>query len=693
MLDDPCRSDDMSSAILPYIGCENEVIRSAAVRALGVQPGTPVTRTALLGLLRDPDPDVRSDAIEALSPLAQPEDADVILESLTGDPVREVKLAAIHILTRMNADSSVDLLRALVLSKCEDRVAWEDDLGDWDDWLDIQVAAIDALGIMGTEDAIQDMLTALDDEMGQTLDIPVFRALSKMGREGVVWLLATIQTASGLIRKRAAEALALTNPEMLADFRDELIGSDDPALRILALPVLSANDPEATALTQTDPSELVRIAGLREFAECRPEWVLNALLDDSEQVRAAALGLLTLPVDEDIHEVLVDNCLAWSNTASRTLATAAVALLPQLAPDRAIGPLIDLSATAERPLDIRLAATQALALFETEQITHHLMMLLSDRAQQLRLVALRALRDRADKGDTVALDVLVHAVDQTLLSDEDSYQPLNTQAAADVATPKGGRGSNIHISEDGEIIHDAEPEKAPHSTLASLQAVEDASEQTEIISPKMRKRVAVEGSDAVAEDLARVAMDLCRDLGSVRIASAAVGYLTCDTETLRLSAWRLIASTYSASAEARGAFLKATDDASPEIRLLAYSVPADMPAELIEKALSDSDAMIRAYAIGTLRGAEMLPYLEDPSAIVRETALRQVIASADADLIDTAAAMLLRAEKVATLAIGLTSSSQIWQKTAAVLSEAPDRQAFVILEALNAAGQVAEQTA
>lgn len=693
MLDDPIQTDGMISAILPFLNCENEVVRSAAVRALGVHPGSPDVRGALLGLLRDEDPDVRSDAIEALMPLAQPEDADAIQASLTGDPVREVKLAAISILAQLNDRSSVDLLRALVLDKCEDRVAWEDDLGDWDDWLDVQIAAIDALGTMGAEDSIEDMLAALDDEMGQTLDVPVFRALSNMGREGVIWLLSTIQTASGLTRKRAAEAIALSNPDVLTDFREELIGSDDPSLRILVLPLLSEDDPEAARLTQDDPSDMVRIAGLHKFAECRPECVLNALLDESESVRAEALGLLALPVDEDMHEILVDNCLAWSNTAGPALSMATVTLLPRLAHNRAIGPLINISVNSDRPLEVRIAATRALTPIQTDQITHHLTALLSDRAQQLRLIALRALRERVDEGDTIALDILTRAIDQTLLSDEDSYQPLNTKTAADVATPKGGRGSNIHISEDGEIIRDAEPGEAPQSTLASLQTIDGATDQPEMTSSQKRKRVAVEGSDAVAEDLARAAMDVCRDLGSVRIASAAIGHLTSESETLRLSAWRLIASSFSTSIEARGAISKATDDTLPEIRLLAYSVFAEMPAELIGKALSDSDAMIRAHAIGALQSADTLRYLDDLSAIVREAALRQVLASDDADLIDAAAAKLLKAEKVATLAIGLTSSSQIWQKTAAVLSEAPDRQAFVILEALTKTGQVAGQTA
>lgn len=687
MLDEPIGTDEMISAILPYLDNDNEVIRCAAVRALGTRTGQPCIRTALLDLLRDEDPDVRSDAMEALVPLARPEDADVIRDSFMGDPVREVKLAAIRILAGLRDQDSIALFRALCLDKCEDRVAWEDDLGDWEDWLDIQIAVIEALGLMGVTDAIEDMLAAMDDEMGQTLDTPVFRALSRMGREGTVWLLATVQTARGLARTRAAGMLANTDPAALAEFAGELVAAEDPALRLLALPHLSADDPAAEQLSCHDPSTDVRCAGLRRFAGVRPDWVLQALSDTSETVQACALGLLPLPVDEDMHGTLVDNCLAWLGASGPALASAAAALLPRVAPNRAAGPLADLSMNAERPIAARLAAMRALATLSGADIVPHLRALLSSRAQQIRLVALHELRDRAAAGDAVAMDILVAAVDQTLLDEEDRHQPLTFAAAPDVAQPKGEGGSGLRISPDGEILSDAAENPADRSTLAAIQTVGARRGEPVAQTPARRRRVAVAGSDAVAEDLCRAAMDICADMGSVRIAAATLGHLNAQDDILRQSAWRSLRVGGPACVEARIAAAQATGDALPEVRRHAYCVVLAEGGIWPDKALSDSDALIRAESVAYLDAARLPALLGDPSPIVRKAALGRLLGSPDPAVVAQTIDAVLASEKPETIAHGLALSGDMRTAAANTLAGAPDRRAFLILEAVAQAGK------
>ena len=295
MLADTIRTKDITSAILPHTQSENEVIRCAAVRALGRNgKGDPRSRAVFLDMLRDQDPDIRSDAIEALAPLVQPEDAAVILESLQSDPVREVKLAAIQILVGLEDRTCIPQLRALAMSKCEDSIAWEDEIADWDDWMDIQIASINALGTLGAAESIDDLMAALNDEMGQTLDIPVFRALAQMGKQGLIWLLATVQAGKGLARKRAADALAGVDPDLLRDHLDRLIEAEDVALRLLGLSLLSADMPQAEALTLRDPSQDLRCAGLKQFCKDRPDWIIAALADPSETVPVSYTHL-TLP--------------------------------------------------------------------------------------------------------------------------------------------------------------------------------------------------------------------------------------------------------------------------------------------------------------------------------------------------------------------------------------------------------------
>ena len=170
----PAASDiDPAETIAPFLSAPEDVIRCAAARALAALGGESAA-APLVDTLMDPDPDVRADAMTALVRCARPEDAAAIRRSLEGDPVAEVKVAAIQALARLKDASPVGLLRALVRSRCEPEVAWDDADGAWDGWLDVQVAAIQALGAISADEAVDDLIEARHDEMGQDLDHVVF---------------------------------------------------------------------------------------------------------------------------------------------------------------------------------------------------------------------------------------------------------------------------------------------------------------------------------------------------------------------------------------------------------------------------------------------------------------------------------------------------------------------------------------
>lgn len=693
MLAEPIRTIDMTGAILPHVACDNEVIRCAAVRALGRNgKEDPRSREVLLGLLRDPDPDVRSDAIEALAPLIQPEDAAVILESLNGDPVREVKLAAIQILVDLQDRNCIPQLRALVLSKCEDSVAWEDEIADWDDWLDVQVASIDALGALGVADSIDDLLAALDDEMGQTLDIPVFRALARMGKQGVIWLVAWVDAGKGLARKRAADALANADPALLRDHLDRLLAADDVALRLLGLSLLSVDAPQAEDITLRDASEHLRCAALRQFGEARPDWVIAALADPSEAVQATALELLPLPLPEYLHNMLTDNMLAWLKTGSVVLASAAASLLPKIAPNRAVDPLTALAVDDDRAIEARIAAIRGLGGHRDPSVTGILQGLLSDRSQQLRLVALHEIKSRAQSGDPEALSCLVQAIDGSLLDEDDAVQPLGAETAADIGMQKEEATGHLRISEDGEILRDSNGEvtDAGGSTLASLQIATPAFEaKSSSNKPKSkRRRVAIEGPDAVAEDLSCVAMDAAAGLVSVRIANAVLSQIDAPQDRARIAAWRALSTGFSTCLEAAQAAPMALSDAQPEVRryALAVLIGTEQIDKYIQQVLEDSDTLVRADAVAQLRGKRLLDFVTDPAVAVRHAALLVVLNSGggDAELVTQAIAQVFDSARVDTIAWGLQRSAQMRSEAVHRLADdaASGRDHFVILDAL-----------
>jgi len=693
MLADPIRTKDITSAILTHIQSENEVIRCAAVRALGRNSKEdPRSREVLLGLTRDQDPDVRSDAIEALAPLVQPQDAAVILESLQGDPVREVKLAAIQILVGLEDRSCIPQLRALAMGKCEDSVAWEDDFADWDDWMDIQIAAINALGTLGVSESIDDLLAALNDEMGQTLDIPVFRALAQMGKQGLIWLLATVEAGKGLARKRAADALADVDPDLLRDHLERLIKAEDVALRLLGLSLLSADMPQAEALTLRDPSQDLRCCGLKQFAEARPEWVIAALADPSETVQAKALTLLSLPVPDYLHDMLVDNLQAWLQTGGAVLAPAAAALLPRVVPDRAAGPLNALAIDGERPIEARLAAVRGLGGLADEKIVEILGKLLADRSQQVRMVALHEIKSLAQAGDRVALDILVQAVSGGLLDEDDCIQALDLGPAPDVGMPKAEASSGIRISEDGEILQDAAADEQDKtgSTLSALQIVTpEADAKAAENKPKSkRRRIAIEGPDTVAEDLSCAAMDAASGLGSVRIADAVLAQLHGSEDRTRITAWRTLTRGFSTCFEGAQAAPMALCDALPEVRRCALSVliGTGQIHKFMLQALEDDDTLVRADAVAQLTGNRLLDFVADPATAVRHAALAVVLNSADEELIAQAMARVFISARVDTIAWGLQRSADMRSEARRRLADASisGRDHFVILDALAA---------
>ncbi len=691
MLADPIHTTDITSAILPHIQSDNEVIRCAAVRALGRNGSDdPRSREVLLNLLRDPDPDVRSDAIEALAPLIQPEDAAVILESLIGDPVREVKLAAIQMLVELQDQNCIPQLRALVLSKCEDSVVWEDEIADWDDWLDVQIASINALGALGVADSLDDLLAALDDEMGQTLDIPVFRALARMGKQGVIWLVAWVDAGKGLARKRAADALADADPALLRDHLDRLLAADDVALRLLGLSLLPVDAPQAEDITLRDASEQLRCAALRQFAEARPDWVIAALADPSETVQATALELLPLPLPEHLHGMLVDNMLAWLKTGSVVLASVAANLLPKIAPNRVVDPLADLAVDGDRAIEARIAAVRSLGGHRDPSVTGILRDLLSDRSQQLRLVALHEIKSHAQNGDRLALTCLAQAVDGSLLDEGDAVQPLETEAAADVGMQKEETSGHLRISEDGEILRDGDSDDtdAGSSTLASLQlATPDFEAKSNGNKRKSkRRRVAIEGPDAVGEDLSCVAMDAAAGLVSLQVANAVLSQINAPQDRVRIAAWRALTAGFSTCLEVAQAAPMALCDAQPEVRryALAVLIGTGQIDKYIQQALEDSDTLVRADAVAQLRGKRLLDFVTDPAVAVRHAALLVVLNCGDAELVTQAIALVLDSARVDTIAWGLQRSAQMRREALSRLSNdaASGRDHFVILDAL-----------
>ena len=142
--------DEVCRVLSGILGAGVDVHRCIAAQALGRIGGEGAVQSLIAALL-DEDEDVRTDAAEALSNLADPRAGQQILENLLGDPCAEVKLAAIETLAKLGEAQVIPWLRRMVKGRDEE-IVWDEDefySSGWDDWVDIQVKAINGLAERG----------------------------------------------------------------------------------------------------------------------------------------------------------------------------------------------------------------------------------------------------------------------------------------------------------------------------------------------------------------------------------------------------------------------------------------------------------------------------------------------------------------------------------------------------------------
>ncbi|MEM1078204.1 MAG: hypothetical protein AAGI09_06720 [Pseudomonadota bacterium] len=695
---------ETAATLATHIHSENEIIRSAAIKALaglGVAPA--LSLPLLTEALMDPDPDVRTDAMDALSRSALPEHGKQLILSLEGDPVREVKRAALSGLARLRDTSALDLIRALTLSRSEDRVAWEDENSDWEDWLDIQIAAIDALGEMRATDAIDDLMAARDDELGQTLDIPVFDALAKMGPEGIVWLLAILETESGPARRRALAKLCQLDPAALVPHLDQLIESPDAQLRAHVVGQMDPDDTRLARLTAEDPTPAVRIAALKRAASEHPELALAALQDDTPEVQAIALDHLPATLPPDLAESLVANMLAWIERGTPALVRAVARHLPLRAPAQARAPLMALIADPLRPLDARIAAVKALEAMTPRIETAALVGLLANPAQQIRSTTLVALRERAVDGDPEATEAIHAAIQGTLLEDEDSHSATDPLGdGPDMTVPKEGETGprRIRISPEGDILDQSNEEQTvEHSTLAAILAPmatesELAEDTPEEAPSKRRRRRAVEGPAAIAEALVTEAIQICGCADIPGIATTLLAVRPPAADSALRAIWTALGQCVAdpnCVEDLLSAAQAAHSHEDPVIRLAAYQVLATHAPQSVclAGALEDPDALIRAAATRRLSPEHALAHLGDEAMAMRHAAVDVVLAQGSDGLQRDMAAQIAAAERSDTLAYALAQSepARDWLFARLSAEDLGDRAAFILLDA---AGQMAQ---
>jgi HEAT repeat protein len=368
-----------------------DIHRCAAATALGKMEEHDAS-DALIGALRDEDEDVRTDAAAALLRLGDPRAATQLMENLIGDPCGEVKMAAMETLTRLRHQELVPWLRRITLSRDEE-IAWDDDSfysGGWDDWVDLQIKAIEALAEFGCEDAVPDIVTAMQDEMEQDLTEVGFKALVQLGETGVAACAGALNAPNERLRRRVARYLGESdNPAA----RKAMVGAlQDAAIdvRKIAAQSLAKHEPQAPELGALfdDPSEHLRELAVGLCGAAMPDRLQAALSDKTHRVRRVALQLIAEQPDLLAPEnVMPIATKLLAGEAPKTAAMAARAITAMGA-DGAVEALAAQVFDTERFQDVRIAAVRGLVQLAGPDAVGVLSTCVLDADRQVRLEAM-----------------------------------------------------------------------------------------------------------------------------------------------------------------------------------------------------------------------------------------------------------------------------------------------------------------
>lgn len=690
----PLPSDDVQNhhtvdALSHILREGSEPEQCLAAQALGTRPESFDT---LIEALREPDPDVRFDVADALAQLGDRRAIPMLMDNLREDPVGEIKVAYVKALTKLDAKDAAPLLNALVGNRGESvGVSWEDEYSEWDDWLDVQLAAIEALGTIGSAGDVDSLVAAIRDEHGQDLWAQGTHALAGLGDAGCLALQKLCETAPVLARQRIATSLIAAQSGIARTLLSELCQDSNTDVRIAALQSAAARgDIDLCRIGIEDASPDVREAAIGIIAAADTK-IAGRLLDDiAPKVRIATYRAISEQGRKRNGLDLTGRVERALRTATPELLAAMVSAMAVAEPDDAGEVLEDIANHPSTDPQVRRVALRALADIETKKCVSFLTDAASDKRQDIRLEAIAGLgriAARKSKQSGLALSVLATAIDGTLIEVPDGWQAEDDTIVS--LPPRMGRqaagedgDTPIKIDRAGNIVTKApeaeEPEEADSISEADDEPVVEAppplSTLDAILAPQAQVHVETESVEIADEDLPFLEMATSRP-GKRKVAvdqsvpahldvrrlAARIASDTSD-ESLVLPLTRALsekddelAVTAASSLAALGAAGVDISPATPQLleqagrsdgntRRLAVAaighIPGDATAKTIQHAMKDPSGPVRAAALvaGSNRSDiefEMSDIFTDPERRVRLAAARMISDRRDSNTIDT----------------------------------------------------------
>ena len=626
-----------------------DIHRCLAAQALG-RIGDSSAVEPLVASLLDEDEDVRTDVAGALAALADPKSTPQLMENLLGDPCTDVKLAAIDALVRLKDPDVVPWLRKLIKGRDKD-IAWDGSEfleNGWDDWVDVQIKAIEGLAELGVADAIPDMIEALEDENAQELTGIVFKALARLGGPGIEALAVFFDDDDERRRRRAIAALSPIEGEKIEKLLTEALSDTAVMVRLAALQALAGRDPSGMNLASVfkDETPEIRAEAVRLIGAAHPDHLQDLINDEVADVQKAVMGVLIEQPDLVDADALAAILRSKLDDPDPQLASIAAITVAEASPQDSFDDLTTLLADTKRPVEARVGAIRGLSRINTAPAVAAIITVIADKERPLRVEAMAALATtaRTDKAwPNPAGESLLEALRGELSDPDEGFATIPKKSKRQQAEASK---SNTDEAEDDFPTSTLNAIMADHPAVAeAVDLPEEGIELTPMDMERLALAQRIKGKKSLPvvpqvaphQDIRRFAARVLGDLSHNAVAEALAQALSDGDKDVRRAAAdslvRLAGQTGSLPEPATDALLTVVNDSDRDLRLSvvrALGLSSDKRAVgVLVSCLEDVDSFVRTAAIRALSeireaAPEIEALLEDPDPGVRLAAAEAV---------------------------------------------------------------------
>ncbi len=650
--------DRVQTKLAEFVTDGVDILRCAAARTLG-RIGQQAAAPALQKALLDEDADVRTDVMTGLVNLADPSTADAIMENFLGDPCPEVKLAAIEALAKLHHEPAYPYLIKLVTER-DPEINWDEQSffeDGWDDWLDVQFAAIKAVGDLGLEEAVPQILAAMNDEMGQDVTSVSIPALARLGDPGIEAINALLVDSDSRVRRRICEELVPGRSTKMDKALDRCLKDKDAEVRQNAFKTLleyNSDDKRLAAFIRDEDAD-IRVMALEKIGDKYPSTIMESLQDNAAKVRQAAFRVIVRAPEKFAREgfsEIVQQSIGGNPAVGGDAAVAWASLIGE-ASAPSLGQALE---NDSQPEPFRLGLVESLGLLGEAGFSY-LAKAAGDANRQVRLKALTLLAETAKNTPwpNKAGETLLAALNGDLVAapeePEQAEEAEQDIAVLDEPEVKEGGEEKEAVSTLEQLVNKGIQTESPESDPEDIEEVYlDEDDEHFINLSKLRAlkkgKVSLDVEVAPHQDVRRFAARLLSDINRQGVVDALVETLGEDDVELKTAVLDSLACL-AESGEKPGE--KAADHILPEVssvnatvRLLAVRclgwIGGKDVVDTLKQLAAEKDTAIRQEAVRSLgrlgEAREILvESLNDEYPGVRITAARWLAQNPDKDTI------------------------------------------------------------